>query len=360
MAPTKEFEISLAHDGPELPPRQMSALLADLTAKGSVSPDYYSNGGAVAELEAAMAELLGKERAVMFPTGTLANLMALRQLAGTDGGRVIVHRQSHLFNDSGENLSRLGGFTMVPLDDKGAGFSVDAVNAEIIRCANARVATKLGCIAVESPVRRLHGARFPADDLADIVGLAKDEGLKLFLDGARLMIEAAYTGNPPDRIAAPFDMVYVSLYKYLGAPFGCVIAGDADLLDGLYHDRRRFGGGLYQSWPAAVLALHHLPGHLDRWRDAIVCGEAVIDQLQKDSGFAVKRIENGTNIFLITDLDAAIDATALAVGSLDAGLYLPALTGNTLAIKVNETWSRWDPERLASTLAAVVRKVASG
>lgn len=349
-----EFEVSLAHDGPELSPRQMSRRLAELTADGSVDADYFSNGGPVAALETAMADLLGKERAVMFPTGTLANLMALRLLAGTDGGRIIVHRRSHLFNDSGENLSRLGGFTMVPLDDAGAGFSAAAVGDEIARCANARVATRLGAIAVESPARRLYGARFPATHLAEIIALARSEGLSLFLDGARMMIETAYAGRSPQTIAAPFDLVYVSLYKYLGAPFGCIIAGGSGLLDGLHHDRRRFGGGLYQAWPAALLALDQLPGHLDRWQAAMVQGEAVIERLGASDRIEIGRIEEGTNNFLISGPSLDLSQDRLDQRAAEAGLRLPAPVNGKLAIKINETWCRWDADRLASTLIDVL------
>ncbi|MEM7445860.1 MAG: aminotransferase class I/II-fold pyridoxal phosphate-dependent enzyme [Pseudomonadota bacterium] len=359
MSSKPEFEVTLAHDGPELSPRQMGEKLARLTAEGSVEADYYSNDGAVADLETAMAGLLGKERAVMFPTGTLANLMALRLLAGPDGGRVVVHRQSHLFNDSGENLSRLGGFTMVPLDDTGAGFSAIALTDELQRRDNARVATTVGCVAIESPVRRLHGARFPADDLENVIALAKSERLPLFYDGARMMIEAAYTDRRPSDMAAPFDLVYVSLYKYLSAPFGCVIAGEAGLLDDVFHDRRRFGGGIYQSWPAALLALDHLPGHLERWREAIASSEAVIEQLSNVDGLTVRRVESGTNIFMLECPDGVRDSGRLVDRAAQAGLRLPPLVNGTLAIKINETWCRWDADRLASTLAGVILETAS-
>ena len=205
----------------------------------------------------------------MFPTGTLANLLAMRVLAGTGGGRVIVHAQSHLFSDSGDNLSLLGGLTMLPLADRGAGFSAAAVSSEIERAHDARVESHVRCIAIESPSRRLFGARFPADDLAAVIRIAQAERIPLFLDGARMLIEAAYIDKEPAAIAAPFDIVYLSLYKYLGAPFGCVLAGRAGQLDNLFHERRRFGGSLYQMWPAAILAEARLEDHAETWRKVI-------------------------------------------------------------------------------------------
>jgi len=349
-----EFTVSLAHDGPEPTPREMAERLAQLTADGTVEADYYGNGGAVAAFEARIAAFLGQERAVIFPTGTLANLMGMRLLAGTAGGRVVVHRLSHLFNDSGENLSLLGGFTMVPLDDRGPGYSAEALAAEIARAADARVATRIGCVAIESPARRAYGARFPAADREAVIALAREHGIPLFLDAARMPIEAAYADLAPEVLAAPFDLVYLSLYKYLGAPFGCVLAGPRALLDEVYHDRRRFGGGLAQMWPAAVLAQYHLDGHMARWQAAIPVGEAVAAALAEADGLAVERIPDGTNIFLLRRAGRPFDKARLDAEAAAAGLALPAPAGDVLPLRVNETWTRLPAEEITARLLSVL------
>src|SRR6185295_9531108 len=97
-------------------------------------------------------------------------------------------------------------------------------------------------------------------------------------DGARIFIEATWSNRSPADIAAPFDYVYVSLYKYLDAPFGAVLAGPADKLKGLAHERRRYGGGLFQMWPAALLALHALPRQTAEW----VAIRAALDNVVAD------------------------------------------------------------------------------
>ncbi|MEQ9813925.1 MAG: aminotransferase class I/II-fold pyridoxal phosphate-dependent enzyme [Azospirillaceae bacterium] len=349
-----DFTVSLAHDGPEPTPRQMAERLAQLTADGSVESDYYGNGGAVAAFEARIADFLGKERAVIFPTGTLANLMGMRLLAGTSGGRVVVHRLSHLFNDSGENLSLLGGFTMVPLDDRGPGYSAEALAAEIARAADARIATRIGCVAIESPARRSHGARFPMADREAVIALAREHGIPLFLDAARMPIEAAYAGVEPQALAAPYDLVYMSLYKYLGAPFGCVLAGPRALLDDLYQERRRFGGGLAQMWPAALLAQHHLDGLIARLQAAIPVGEAVAAALAQADGLDVARIPDGTNIFHLRRAGRPFDKARLDTAAAEVGLALPAPAGEVLPLRVNETWTRLPAEEIASRLLAVL------
>lgn len=338
--------VNLAEDSHVPPPAEMAAMLAGLSREAEA--DYYGNGGAVEAFEKQVAAYLGKEAAVMFPTGTLANLMAMRHLCGGLGARVIVHRDSHLFNDSGDNLAHLGGLTMVPLAGEGASFSADQVRAELARTSSARVASRVGAIAVESPSRRHHGRRFTG--IAEVAEVARGAGVPLFLDGARMVIECGWTGQDPVQMAAPFDVVYMSLYKYLKAPFGCIIAGSAEMMEGLYHDRRRFGGSLYQMWPAAVLAADALPRQAALWPEIRQFGDAV-QALVREAGLEVTAWEDGTNIFQVgCSADAAAVRSAAGVQSI----ALPPPAGGQLSLKVNETWTRLPPDELAERIVLAV------
>ncbi|NIA67887.1 low specificity L-threonine aldolase [Pelagibius litoralis] len=358
MSKDTQFLVSLADDGDIPAPKEMAARLQRLTQETAIEADYYGNGGAVTELEAEAARLLGKERAVMFPTGTLANLIALRLLAGPDGARVVVHRHSHLFNDSGDNLSLLGGFTMVPLEGEGAGFSADDVAAELDRTADARVASRVGCIAMESPNRRLLGQRFAQADIKAITGLAGNRGIPLFLDGARMLIECAYSGQRPADMAAPFDIVYLSLYKYLGAPFGCVLAGSAAMLDGVFHDRRRFGGSLYQMWPAALLAKDALAGYAERWHRTRSAAEAVLALVEDQGPVTVEHIPDGTNIVRLRLPGAVLDGDKVKAAGLSQALKLPPPSADCLPVKINETWLNVEPQDLAGRLLKALGRCA--
>ena len=351
---TRSRPVSLADDGDIAEPVAMAERLLAATRKYDVRADYYGNGGAVAECEAAIAAHLGKERAVMFPTGTLANLIAMHCLTRGRGRRVIVHRLSHLFNDAGDNLAALGGFTMLPLDDGSGGFTAAQVEAEISRTANARVASGIGCIAVESPVRRMYGRRFDPKDRQAVCDLAARHGIPLFLDGARMLIECAYSGERPRDMAGAFDLVYLSLYKYMGAPFGCILAGPAALLDEIYHERRRHGGSLYQMWPAAVLAKESLNGFGSMWAETIDASETVINRLNAVPSLHVERVPNGTNIFLLSVPGQTLDGPALKAAGLQRGLKLPDPAGNRLPVKVNESWLNIEPELLVERICAVL------
>jgi len=335
--------INMADDSHVPPPPEMSALLADLSKEAEA--DYYGQGGAVEAFETQVARFLGKERAVMFPTGTLGNQLTLQRLTGGAPARVIVHRHSHLFNDAGDNLSQLSGLTMVPLEADGAGYSAAQLKAEISRTQSARVGARIGAVTVESPSRRLSGRRFGAE-LPGVLEVARDEGLPLFLDGARMLIECAWSGQKPSEMAAPFDAVYLSLYKYLKAPFGCVIAGPAALFEGIHHDRRRFGGSLYQMWPAAVLAGDALPKQAGLWARARAAGDACLPLL-KASARPPTTYADGTNVLTF---DCGASPAALKAAGDAAGLKFLPPSGGRLSVKINETWIGHDRQTIVDRL----------
>src|SRR4051794_16451694 len=107
--------VQFRSDGLGLSPAEYARLLAEIAERRGIDVDDYSRGGVVAELEERMAALLGKERAVFLPTGTLANHLAVRLLAQGRGRRVLVQQESHLWNDEGDCATQLSGLTLVPL-----------------------------------------------------------------------------------------------------------------------------------------------------------------------------------------------------------------------------------------------------
>ncbi|HBY58421.1 MAG TPA: amino acid lyase [Solibacterales bacterium] len=318
-------------DGIPLTPSAYGALLA---RREDDDLDVYSRGGAVEKLEARFAALLGKETAVFLPTGTLANHLAMRLLAG-ERRRVLVQAEAHLYNDSGDCAQTLSGLNLIPLSP----FTLSAAQRAASDAIGGRVPTPLGALQIETPVRRLLGQRLPFDEMQRIAAWARESRIGLHLDGARLLIECAYTGRPPAEYAALFDTVYISLYKYLNAASGAILAGPKRLLEGLYHTRRMFGGSLYQAWPSAAVALHHLDGFDKRFRAAVETSERVIAELQKDGSFEIERVAQGTNLFRLRT--PGVNAPNFQSRLETAGLSTRLNPGDrTFVIQVNETWNR--------------------
>ena len=338
-------------DGIPHSPAEYAKLLAGLTDRGPLEPDDYSRGGVVEELETRAAAALGKEMAVWLPTGTLANHLAVRMLAGTRR-RVLVQAESHLYNDSGDCAQTLSGLNLVPLAPGHATFTQQDVEQAASASALGRVAAPIGAIQIETPVRRRQGERFDFEEMRKISAWARSRGIGMHLDGARLFLESAYTSRPVAEYTALFDTVYVSMYKYFNAASGAVLAGPKALLADLYHPRRMFGGGLPHVWPFAAVALHYLDGFEKRYRLAVETSETVIAALKKDGIFGVERVPNGTNIFRL-HVDG-VNAPVYQVRLEQAGVSARTPTGDWLTLQVNETWGRAPAAEIATRFRKAV------
>ncbi len=209
---------------------------------------------------------------------------------------MLVQRESHIYNDTGDCTQELSGLPLIPLAPQRATFTLAEVEAEIARLPEARVSTPVGVISIECPVRRLQGEVFDFAEMQRIVAFAREHRIGLHLDGARIFLASAYTGIMPASYAALFDTVYVSLYKYFNAAAGAVLAGPRELIENLYHQRRLFGGSLRQAWPYAAVALHYLDGFGERFQRAAAAAEALFQALRRQPGCEVRLPESGTNV----------------------------------------------------------------
>jgi threonine aldolase len=344
--------VRLSGDGLGLTAAQYARLLGQLADEG-IATDSYSIGGVVEELETSFARLLGKERAVFMPTGTLANHLAVRTLAA-GRGRVVVQADSHFYMDEGDCAQTLSRLNLVPLGASRASFTADEVEEVVADTRSGRVATPVSVISIESPVRRHSGEQFELGALQRVVALARREGIRLHLDGARLFLQAAYTGEVVAETARPFDTVYVSLYKYFNAASGAILAGPRALLDEMFHERRMFGGGLPSVWPYAAVALHYLDGFSDRFARAVGVSEDLVAGLAAHDEFSVERVTPGTNLFWLRV--AGIEPVLLRSRLAAENVLLPApRTDGRFLIGVNETLNRSTAETLVECFSQAVR-----
>ena len=341
FAPAEDCAVHFCSDGLSLSPLAYARLLTQLAEGGAIVADEFSRGGLVARLEERMAAMLGKEMAVFLPSGTLANHLALRLLAESGcGRRVLVQRESHIYNDSGDCVQALSGLVPVPLAAARATFTLSEAAAEIARPGEGRVATPVGVISIECPVRRVGGEVFDFAEMQQIAAFAREHRIGLHLDGARLFLASAYTGVAPATYAGLFDTVYVSLYKYFNAAAGAVLAGPRQLLENLYHQRRMFGGSLRQAWPNAAVALHYLDGFPERFGRAAEAADTLFQVLHDHAGCEVIRPAAATNVTRLRVCGGA--AAALPERLLGRGIALrPALRtmpeGTEFELFTNET-----------------------
>ena len=338
--------VKLYGDGLSLSPAEYLHVLQSIMEDKGIQADYYSRGGVVEALEVKMAAALGKERAIYFPTGTLANQIAVRNLAG-DRTRAIVQNLSHIYNDSGDCLQQLSQLNLVPLAPDSATFTLEDVKKVLERTGSGRVTTGVGVIVIESPVRRLLGELFDYEEMKNICSFAREKGVKTHLDGARIYMASGYTGISPKEYASHFDTIYVSLWKYFNAGAGAILAGSKDVIDEMYHTRRMFGGGLPAAWPYAAVVLHYLDGFEAEFRQAVETAEAFFALLKKDRSFEVVKVPNGSNLVKVIVRETNLQSFREKLKSKGILLRSPNEELGGFVVNVNPTMNRTSAGTLA-------------
>lgn len=337
-------QIDFIYDGTELSPREYADLLTKLVDEGKVKTDDYSKGGVVEELENKFAALLGKESAVFMPTGTLANHIAVRRLANNNR-RIIVQEQSHFYNDSGDCAETLSGLNLIATAENGVDFSLSDVINIVNKTKTGRVETRIGVIAIETPVRRKQDRIFKYEKIKPISDYAKSNGIKMHLDGARLFVQSAHTNIDPATYGELFDTVYTSMYKCFNAPSGAILAGTKQFTESLFHERRMFGGGLPAVWSFAAIALYYADSFMNDYKTAWLNAQKFFSMLKKEERFTISELENGTHVVRLDIKGKNITHFKDSLSKKNIQLQTPVENG--FFLKINPTINRIQPETLA-------------
>jgi threonine aldolase len=228
--------------------------------------------GPVAQLERRLAALLGTESALYFPTGAMAQQVALRIHAERRGRLAFAaHPQTHLDANEAQGYQVVHGLRFHPAGDR----------YQLMTGADlAAIGEPLAAVVWELPQRDIGGVLPAWDDLCAQVAAVRAGGAAAHLDGARLWEAQTYYRRPFDEIAGLFDSVYVSLYKALQGVRGAVLAADAATIAEATVWRTRLGGAIPDAWPLALAALVGLDTLLPRmpaYRDHAIAIAAAIN-----------------------------------------------------------------------------------
>ncbi|WP_161991483.1 MULTISPECIES: low specificity L-threonine aldolase [Rhizobium/Agrobacterium group] len=295
--------VSLAFDFEPLPARDHVAGLAKLLEKQRDPDEWYLKGGGVGALEAMVADMFGKEDAVFLPTGTMANSIALRLLCG-ERRRALVQANSHVY--AAERDSSPSGVNLVPMAAGHPTPTPDEILTALEAGETNPFLSNVGAISLENPVNDMHGASIPFDTLEKISAHAKKWNVGMHWDGARALMLADTPGFDLRATAALFDTVYMSIYKYLGASFGAVLAGRRDMTSRVREMRRVYGGLIFSGWEAVLPVLHSLPTFNERYLASRNRFADIVQGLEAAGGFAIEQVPNGTNkLFLKVEPDRA-------------------------------------------------------
>lgn len=299
------------------PPQSMRERLEELAGGAGLDeqPDRYGGGKLLEDFEAQIATLLGKEAAVFMPSGTMAQQIALRIHAErTQNSLVALHPQSHLIVSEEDAYQRLSGLRGVPLGDSARLFTLADLQA---------IKERAGTLLIELPERNLGGPLRPWDDLVKLVHFARERGMRVHLDGARVWESQPYYARPYAEMCAPFDTVYVSFYKILNGIAGAALAGPADVIAQARVWQQRHGGRLVQLYPYILSARMGLQRYLPRmqaYRDRAVQIASVLGEFQEMLVTPNPPDTNMMHVYVRGDA-ASLDAAMTQIAS-DTGLAL--------------------------------------
>jgi threonine aldolase len=301
--------------------------MREALARAVVGDDVFDDDPTVHALQDRVAALCGKERALFVPSGTMGNQLAVRSLTAP-GDEVLLERDCHIFNYEAGAAAALSGVQLHPLAGSRGGLEAAVVKAAVRRPDVHAPPTRLLCL--ENTHNRAGGAIVPLDALARTAAAAREAGLSVHLDGARLWNAAVATGVPLERWAAPFDTLMMCFSKGLGAPVGSILAGDRSVLARAHRFRKMFGGGMRQAGILAAACLHALDHHLERLAEDHRRARRLAVLAAAAPGLSADPAAVETNIVLIEVADPAWDAGSVVAGLSERGVRVVPFGPRTL------------------------------
>jgi threonine aldolase len=278
---------------------QPTAAMRKAMFDAPLGDDVFGDDPSVNALQEKVASMLGFEAALFMPTGTQSNLCGLMAHCQR-GDEYIVGQSAHTYRYEGGGAAVLGSIQPQPLAQNALGQMALEDVANAIKPDDCHFAqTKLLCLE-----NTWNGHTMPSAYLDSMTRLARDKGLAVHLDGARLFNAAAATAQPGEsvavsakRITSYFDSASVCFSKGLGAPVGSALCGSKALIARAHRVRKMTGGGMRQSGLLAAAASFALENHLERLAQDHAMAQRLAQGLENIAGLKVRSAQ--TNIVFV-------------------------------------------------------------
>lgn len=274
-----------------------TAAMREVMHGAAVGDDVYGEDPTVNRLEERTAEILGKEAALFVPSGTMSNQIALRLLA-RPGDVVLATRGAHVIRYEAGAAAALAGLQIEQLGEGGT-IEPAALRAAIAPDEIHHAPTTV--LALENTHNVAGGRIVPIARVRELAALARERGLSMHLDGARLWNAAVATGVSEADWAAPFDTVSVCLSKGLGAPVGSLFVADRARVREARRLRKQLGGGMRQAGMLAAAGLHALESHRARLAEDHARAARLADGLDALGLAPLARPETNIVLFRVPD-----------------------------------------------------------
>jgi threonine aldolase len=290
-------------------------------AEAAVGDEQKREDPTVNALQERVAALLGHEAAVFLPTATMANQIALK-LHGRPGDVLIAEEHSHVLVYEYGGASAHAGLVTLGLPGEAGRISSEQVRAAAapsVKVADQRAVV----LSLENTHNSAGGRVWPLDVLQGVLGTARELGLAVHLDGARLLNASTALGVEPAEIASGFDTVTLCLSKGLGCPLGALLAGPRGLIERAWREKHLFGGAMRQAGIVAAAGSYALDHHVRRLADDHARARELAERLFAD-GVAVDLDRVETNFVQIDVGVLGLDRDDALTCLREAGVGLSA------------------------------------
>lgn len=304
--------IDLRSDTVTLPTSAMRQAMAS----AEVGDDVYGEDPTVNALERKASELLGLEAALFVPSGTMGNQIAIH-LATSPGDEVLTEADSHIVLYELGATAAISGAQVKALHGNAGLPDIDAVRAILAAPVEYDMA-RVRLVVLENSHNHAGGRVLPLGATATVQKLARERGIRLHLDGARMFNACHALGRSPAELVEGFDSVMFCLSKGLGAPVGSLLCGSRDFIEEARIVRKRLGGGMRQVGILAAAGIWALEHHRDRLPEDHRRARAIADCLTEQAGMHLSgNVE--TNI-VIAELDEPARDLPLLEGLKERGV----------------------------------------
>lgn len=313
------IEIDLYSDTQSKPTPAMRKAMAE----AEVGDEQQGTDPTVTRLCEMTAEILGKEDAVFLPSGTMCNQISVAVHCRA-GDEIIADKSAHIVNTEGGGLAVFAGAMSRVVDGVRGVFTAEQLEAAI---RNPRRHTpKPRMVVIEQTSNHGGGSVWPLDSVRSVGAVAREKGLIMHMDGARLLNACVATGVPAKDFAEPFDSLWLDLSKGLGCPIGAVLAGSRDFIEQAWQWKQRMGGAMRQAGIVAAAGVHALEHHVDRMAEdhenARYFGELLGNTpgITVEEGIATNMVffnVEGTGMTAEDFRDKLIEANGVRIGAND-------------------------------------------
>lgn len=283
-----------------------SPAMREAMANAEVGDDVFGEDPTVNLLQKKCAEISGKEAALYVPSGCMANQLAIK--SQTDpGDEVLLEFESHILNYETSAPSFISGVQVFPIEGTNGVIKVDQVRKHIRPKAYYFPKTALLCL--ENTHNRAGGTIYPIEEIKKIRELAKIEGIRMHLDGARIFNASVETGISVKEYASYFETISFCFSKGLGAPVGSVLCGDADTISKAHKYRKIIGGGMRQAGVIAAAAMYALENNVKRLKEDHQKAKFFAEEISRlnDISIDLSTVQTNIIIFRVNRTDDEID-----------------------------------------------------